>query len=52
MRFNPFSDQAEIRKRADRVVEIAQDKPLRTVCGFNYVANFDSWFEDFRRLRA
>ena len=52
MKFNPFSDQAEIRRCAARVLEIAQQRSLRTVCAYNYVADFESWIEDFRRLAA
>ena len=50
MRFNPFSDQAEIRKCAQHVVELVEDRTLSTVCGYNFVADFDAWIQDFRVL--
>ena len=52
MRLNPFSPEDEIRARASRVVELISERPLKTVCGYNYVAEFDGWRTDFKRLVA
>ncbi|WP_036486586.1 MBL fold metallo-hydrolase [Myxosarcina sp. GI1] len=50
MRFNPFGPQDETRKRAARILEIIDERSLLTVCGYNYVTEFDSWLENFQHL--
>ncbi len=52
MCFNTFSDQAEIRKQATRVLEIVDESTLQTVCGYNYVAAYDTWISAFRTLSS
>ncbi|MDJ0947413.1 MAG: MBL fold metallo-hydrolase [Alphaproteobacteria bacterium] len=49
MRLNPYGPKDETRARGKRVLEIAADRPLETVCGYNYVAEFDAWRRDFER---
>jgi hydroxyacylglutathione hydrolase len=50
MQLNPFGPQAETSDRATRILEIISERSLETVCGFNYVTEFDSWREDFHHL--
>ncbi len=58
MRLNPFGAQSETRDRATRILEIisercskgAATRSLETVCGYNFIAEFDSWSEDFKHL--
>lgn len=50
MRLNPFGPQEETRKRAGTIKEILQDRKIKTVCGFNYVADYHTWKEQFDSL--
>lgn len=50
MRFNPFGPEVETRRQAQRIYEIVGDKPLQTVCGYNYIAGFADWLPEFERL--
>ncbi|MGZ8945566.1 MAG: rubredoxin-like domain-containing protein [Methylococcaceae bacterium] len=50
MRFNPYGPEQETRKRAQRIHEIVKAKSLKTVCGYNYVANFTDWLVQFEHL--
>jgi len=50
MKFNPFGPQQETLKQARRILEIVKDLPLKTVCGYNYVAQFADWLPGFERL--
>jgi hydroxyacylglutathione hydrolase len=50
MRFNPFGSEQETRKQAQRIHEIIKDVSLKTVCGYNYVADFADWLPSFERL--
>jgi hydroxyacylglutathione hydrolase len=50
MRLNPFGPPDETRDRAARILEIISERSLETVCGYNFVAEFDSWRADFKRL--
>jgi glyoxylase-like metal-dependent hydrolase (beta-lactamase superfamily II) len=50
MQFNPYGPEQETRKQAHRVLEIVKDQPLKTVCGYNYVAQFADWLPGFKRL--
>lgn len=50
MRFNPYGPEQETIKRAQRIHEVVKDKPLKTVCGYNYVADFADWLDGFERL--
>jgi hydroxyacylglutathione hydrolase len=50
MQLNPFGPQQETQKQARRILEIVKDMPLKTVCGYNYVAQFSDWLPGFERL--
>lgn len=50
MQFNPYGPQQETLKQASRIFEIVKDLPLKTVCGYNYVAQFADWLPEFERL--
>ena len=50
MRFNPFGAKDKTRKRASRILDIVSEKSLETVCGYNFVTDFDSWYKDFKHL--
>ena len=50
MRFNPFGPQQETRDRATRILEIISERSLETVCGYNFITEFNSWREDFKHL--
>ena len=50
MQFNPYGPPLETLKQAGRIFEIVQDLPLKTVCGYNYVAQFADWLPGFERL--
>ena len=52
MQFNPFGPKQETHDRALKILEAIEGRPLKTVCGFNYVADFDSWLENFQGLLA
>ena len=50
MRFNPYGPEQETIKRAQRIHQIIKAKPLKTVCGYNYIADFTDWLAGFERL--
>jgi hydroxyacylglutathione hydrolase len=50
MRLNPFDPQAETRDRAARILEVISQRSLETVCGYNFVTEFNSWRENFKHL--
>lgn len=50
MRFNPYGPEQETIKRAQRIYQIVKAIPLKTVCGYNYVADFADWLDGFERL--
>jgi hydroxyacylglutathione hydrolase len=50
MRLNPFGPKEETRVCASTVIDLVVDKHLETVCGYNYVAEFDSWYDNFARV--
>lgn len=52
MRLNPFGPQQETRDRAARILEVIWERSLETVCGYNFIAEFDRWREDFQHLLA
>ncbi|MCQ8183345.1 MBL fold metallo-hydrolase [Methylomonas sp. SURF-1] len=52
LEFNPYGPGSETRKQAQRIYRIVADKALKTVCGYNYVANFSDWLPGFERLLA
>lgn len=50
MYFNPYGPEPETIKQARRIYRIVSDKPLKTVCGYNYVAEFTEWLPRFKEL--
>jgi glyoxylase-like metal-dependent hydrolase (beta-lactamase superfamily II) len=40
MQFNPYGPDSETRKQAQRIYQFVATKSLKTVCGYNYIANF------------
>ena len=50
MQFNPFGPQAKTHRQASRIHEVISERSLEVVCGYNFVTEFDSWREDFKRL--
>jgi hydroxyacylglutathione hydrolase len=50
MQFNPYGPKQETQQQAQRIFEIVKNRPLRTVCGYNYVANFADWLIGFKHL--
>ncbi len=50
MCFNPYGPEQETRKQARRIYEIVENLSLKTVCGYNYVADFADWLPAFGRL--
>lgn len=50
MEFNLYGPKNKTRKRASRILEIASERTLEFVCGYNFITEFDSWSEDFQRL--
>lgn len=52
MQFNPYGPESETKKQAQRIYQIVSTKSLRTVCGYNYIANFADWLPGLERLLA
>lgn len=50
MCFNPYGPEQETRDHAKRILAIVVDRPLNTVCGYNYVVPFAEWMALFKRL--
>ncbi len=50
MSFNPYGPEQETIKQASRIFEVVKHKSLKTVCGFNYTADFADWMAGFERL--
>ncbi|WAL59875.1 hypothetical protein OXH18_22325 [Thermocoleostomius sinensis A174] len=50
MRLNPFGPQQETRDQAARILEVISGRTLETVCGYNFITEFESWREDFKHL--
>ena len=50
MQFNPYGSASETRKQALRIYQIVGAKPLKTVCGYNYIVHFADWLPGFERL--
>ena len=50
MQFNPYGPPKETLKQAGRIFDIVKDLALKTVCGYNYVAQFTDWMAEFERL--
>ena len=52
MRLNPHGPQDATRARAQWVLRLIDERPLETVCGYNYVTDFETWRRDFSRAAA
>lgn len=52
MAFNPFGPAAATLKQAERIMEVVGGRDLKTVCGYNYVADFADWLPEFETLLA
>lgn len=50
MHFNPYGPEQETLKQAQRLYGIIKDRPLKTVCGYNYVTDFADWLPAFQQL--
>ncbi len=50
MQFNPFGPKEETKDRAKKILEAIARRSLKTVCGFNYIADFDPWLKHFKAL--
>ncbi|MGZ8161883.1 MAG: rubredoxin-like domain-containing protein [Methylobacter sp.] len=50
MCFNPFGPEQETVKQAQRIHDIVKAKSLKTVCGYNCVADFSDWMAEFEQL--
>lgn len=50
MRFNPYGPRDETREGGSRILEVIAGRSLRTVCGYNFVTDFESWRPDFERI--
>ena len=50
MRFNPANNPADMLAGAARLLDVTEGRPLRKACGYNYVADFSDWREDFLRI--
>jgi len=50
MSFNPYGPEQETIKQAARIHEVVKCKSLKTVCGYNYTADFADWMVGFERL--
>ena len=50
MRFNPYGPEQETIKQAQQIHEVIKRKSFKTVCGYNYIANFADWMAGFERL--
>lgn len=48
--FNPYGPEPETIKRAQHIHDIVNSKSLKTVCGYNYVADFKDWLPLFEDL--
>jgi len=50
MRLNPYGPKDETLVCASKVIDLAAERPIEKVCGYNYVTEFDSWYHDFVRV--
>ena len=50
MRLNPHGPDHETVQGAERILDIIKAKQLTTVCGYNYVANYQNWLSNFERI--
>lgn len=52
MIYNPYSPPDKIKEGGKKLMEILAGRPITTVCGFNYVTDFDDWILQFKTLLA
>jgi len=50
MKLNPHGNRDATREGAGRLADVIAARPLETVCGYNYVVNFDAWQAAFVSL--
>ena len=50
MQLNPHGPDQETMQGAERILDIIKAKQLTTVCGYNYVANYQNWLSNFERI--
>lgn len=50
MHFNPFGHTEKTLLGARRLKNLLRRRTIRTVCGFNYVTDFDTWMPYFKKL--
>jgi len=50
MKLNPHGKRDSTREGAGRLAGVIASRPLQTVCGYNYVVNFEGWRNAFLRL--
>ncbi|ESS66409.1 rubredoxin-type Fe(Cys)4 protein [Methyloglobulus morosus KoM1] len=48
--FNPYGSQPETLRQVQRIHEIVKSRYLVTVCGYNYVMNFEDWLVALENL--
>lgn len=52
MIFNPYGPKRETRRQGAVIFENLKGRPLKTVCGYDYVIPFADWLARFERLAA
>ncbi|MEM7224607.1 MAG: rubredoxin-like domain-containing protein [Pseudomonadota bacterium] len=52
MRLNPYGPKEATRAGAQRLLVLTEGRALATVCGYNYVTDFESWREGLTRAAA
>lgn len=50
MKLNPHGDRDATREGAGKLADLASQQPLTTVCGYNYVVDFEGWQTALLRL--
>ncbi len=50
MQFNPFGPQKDTRKCAVKISQTLKARKISTVCGFNYVIDYNEWEKRFNAL--
>ncbi|MDD4915187.1 MAG: MBL fold metallo-hydrolase [Methylococcales bacterium] len=50
MQFNPYGPGAATLQQAQRIFDIVSDQALKTVCGYNYLADFADWLPGLKAL--
>lgn len=50
MKFNPYGNTENTRKGGEKLRDILQKRDVSTVCGYNYISDYDHWFHHFEKL--